>query len=334
MCRGRRARSGRTRWLRPLDNLGPRQARRCRTDAFRSAGKWLAGAGENLAGPRRGRQGFRGRRHGTAWRARTAGGRLHRRGWRPWNLWRRGTRNRSGRHGRRLLCTPNRAPCRRSRRRGVLSRGLRWRGGRLRSCAGERRTDRKRGARKRLLGRGFYRLHRRGRRYFSHCLAGRRSGRGRLCFYGGRGTGGVEILLDEVLGGFVRVFPRGARFGRLSEVLPQFDCDVLVYRAGVGLLFTHAELGKAVQYFVCLHFELSGQLVNSNLLHRMVQLIVLRVDTQRPPMDATYPSCLPVSSCSRGLEPEVSMLADSTRSDSASSSTEPGSKRSSLDSES
>ena len=49
---------------------------------------------------------------------------------------------------------------------------------------------------------------------------------------------------------------------------PQPDRHIFIYRAGVRLLFSDAQFGKPVEYFMRLDFQLPGQLVNANLLHR------------------------------------------------------------------
>jgi hypothetical protein len=49
---------------------------------------------------------------------------------------------------------------------------------------------------------------------------------------------------------------------------PQLDRDVLIDRAGVRLLLADAQFGEPVQDLVSFHFQLPGQLVNPNLLHR------------------------------------------------------------------
>jgi hypothetical protein len=56
-----------------------------------------------------------------------------------------------------------------------------------------------------------------------------------------------------------------------SEAEPALDgnSNVLIDRAGVGLLFLHAELGQQLENPVRLHFQLPRQLVDPDLqLHR------------------------------------------------------------------
>src|ERR1039457_4823329 len=53
-----------------------------------------------------------------------------------------------------------------------------------------------------------------------------------------------------------------------AEQPPQFDGDIFVDRAGVGLLFGYAQLRQPVQDLVRLNLELPSQLVNTNLVHR------------------------------------------------------------------
>jgi hypothetical protein len=110
-----------------------------------------------------------------------------------------------------------------------------------------------------------------------HCRFGfdRRS---RFAYSRGRfGSGFVRLLhrglLDRLLLG-----PRhggldgGAFFGDLGHLESKrsldFDCDVFVDRAGVGLFLLDAELRQEFQYPVGLYFELTRQLVDPDLLHK------------------------------------------------------------------
>jgi hypothetical protein len=53
----------------------------------------------------------------------------------------------------------------------------------------------------------------------------------------------------------------------MTEEPPQFERDIFVDRAGVGLLLCYAQFGKLVQDLVCFDFQLPSQLINTNLLH-------------------------------------------------------------------
>jgi hypothetical protein len=68
-------------------------------------------------------------------------------------------------------------------------------------------------------------------------------------------------------------FALGFWSGRRSRVLApvvaaQLENHVVVERAGMRLFVGDAEFGKTLQYFVSFHFQLSRQLVNSDLSHR------------------------------------------------------------------
>lgn len=85
----------------------------------------------------------------------------------------------------------------------------------------------------------------------------------------------------------------GARFrfrvllgNLMAEEPPQFDGDVFVDRAGMGLLLGYAQLGELVQNLVRFDFQLPSQLINTNLVHRYKT--VLR--------DAPHSFCEPLSS--------------------------------------
>jgi hypothetical protein len=55
---------------------------------------------------------------------------------------------------------------------------------------------------------------------------------------------------------------------RAGENEAQFFRHIFVNRTRVSLLFCNAQLGELVQQFVGLHFQLSGQKVNANLVHK------------------------------------------------------------------
>jgi hypothetical protein len=54
----------------------------------------------------------------------------------------------------------------------------------------------------------------------------------------------------------------------LSVIAAQLEDDVVVKGAGVRFLVRDAEFGEPLQYFVSFDFQLSRQLVNSDLSHR------------------------------------------------------------------
>ena len=54
----------------------------------------------------------------------------------------------------------------------------------------------------------------------------------------------------------------------MAEEPPQFDGDIFVDRAGVGLLLGHAQLGELVKNLVRFDLQLPSQLINANLVHR------------------------------------------------------------------
>src|SRR5579863_989068 len=101
-----------------------------------------------------------------------------------------------------------------------------------------------------------------------------RSGFGE-CFGGSRRTLALEDRLDARgrgrlrLGfGFCFSFPR--RFSRLTltETAAKLQRDLVVQRAGVGLLVRHSELWQQLQEDVRFYFELASQLIDANFTHR------------------------------------------------------------------
>jgi hypothetical protein len=59
---------------------------------------------------------------------------------------------------------------------------------------------------------------------------------------------------------------RGA--GAAAENAAQFFRYVVIDGTGVSLFFRNAQLGKFLQQFVSFDFQLAGQHVNSNLVHK------------------------------------------------------------------
>jgi hypothetical protein len=69
----------------------------------------------------------------------------------------------------------------------------------------------------------------------------------------------------------------GLRFFRQEpKMTPQLDGDVVIHRAGVGLLFCDSELRQQIEDLVRFDLELPRQFVNSDLAH-----IVQRVPLSR-----------------------------------------------------
>src|ERR1035438_101806 len=222
-----------------------RASRRCGRD-------WSArshtGSGENR---RRRRDGFV-----DAWRHRLARSGQHLAGPRR--------RNRSG-HGRHWTAGRNRSG--RWRGRGCHTRGDSCRRLRARRrTARQWRTNGERWAGCRTIRRGFrggrlrsHLFHRGGGRWLAQ-WATRHNFQGRRCL----------DCRDRVFG---RCCGARFRFPVLrgddpAEQPPQFDGDIFVDRAGVGLLFGYAQLRQPVQDLVRLNLELPSQLVNTNLVHR------------------------------------------------------------------
>jgi hypothetical protein len=58
----------------------------------------------------------------------------------------------------------------------------------------------------------------------------------------------------------------GSRLGVGHKVLPDFLRLINFDGTGMGLLFSDADGGKQIQDFLALDFQLSGEVVNSNLL--------------------------------------------------------------------
>jgi hypothetical protein len=65
------------------------------------------------------------------------------------------------------------------------------------------------------------------------------------------------------------------RFGRAAQVDPHFFRFVILDRTGMGLLLRHPDGCQRVENGFALHFQLSGEIVNSNLAHPA--FLVLRV---------------------------------------------------------
>jgi hypothetical protein len=61
---------------------------------------------------------------------------------------------------------------------------------------------------------------------------------------------------------------RGFLGNFVAEEPPQFDGDIFVDGAGVGLLFGYTQLREPVNDLVGLNFQLPSQLINTNLVHR------------------------------------------------------------------
>jgi hypothetical protein len=87
-----------------------------------------------------------------------------------------------------------------------------------------------------------------------------------------RPGGGRNFLRGCFFGfGFDGLRLGGIRLGirRVESVQPaKLDGHIFIDGAGVRLFFGDAKLGKAIQDFVGLDFQLASQLVDSNLLHR------------------------------------------------------------------
>jgi hypothetical protein len=106
---------------------------------------------------------------------------------------------------------------------------------------------------------------------------------GGLLYYG---SGSGRLARQANRRGFrsrQRLHRRGWRHGRrggarfrlrvflgnlMAEEPPQFDGDIFVDRAGVGLLLGHAQLGELVKNLVRFDLQLPSQLINANLVHR------------------------------------------------------------------
>ena len=53
-----------------------------------------------------------------------------------------------------------------------------------------------------------------------------------------------------------------------DETATQFECNVLVNRAGVRLFLLHAQAGQHVEDDARFHFKLPRQLIDPDFLHR------------------------------------------------------------------
>jgi len=95
-----------------------------------------------------------------------------------------------------------------------------------------------------------------------------------FCFCHGFGRGLIGARLHRLRRDFLRwrrrfLFRRELLVRNIAAQQPaQPDRHVFVDGAGVRLLFGDAQFGQPVQDLVSLDFELPGQLVDANLLHR------------------------------------------------------------------
>jgi uncharacterized protein YwbE len=68
---------------------------------------------------------------------------------------------------------------------------------------------------------------------------------------------------------------RGRRFGRAANMHPYFFCFVLFERTGMRLLLGHSDERQHVENGLAFDFQLSGEIVDSNLTHPA--FLVLRI---------------------------------------------------------
>jgi len=66
----------------------------------------------------------------------------------------------------------------------------------------------------------------------------------------------------------VRTFLRRANRTLGNQTLPEFECDVLVDRAGVRLFLLHAQVRQHVENDARFHFKFPRQLIDPDFLHR------------------------------------------------------------------
>lgn len=55
---------------------------------------------------------------------------------------------------------------------------------------------------------------------------------------------------------------------RANQTIPQFESDVLIYRAGMRFLLLHTQFGEHFDDHAGFDLKLPSQLVDSDLLHR------------------------------------------------------------------
>jgi hypothetical protein len=80
----------------------------------------------------------------------------------------------------------------------------------------------------------------------------------------------VDLGLDTVVGGSGargRLRRTGRRVGAAAEMFPHQFRFVIFQRTGVGFLLRDAYRGQRVKNFLALDFQLTGQIVDSNLTH-------------------------------------------------------------------
>jgi hypothetical protein len=80
--------------------------------------------------------------------------------------------------------------------------------------------------------------------------------------------GFLIALAITFIGVPVRTFFAGANRTFRDEAPTEFECDVLVNRAGMRLFLLHAQARQHVEDDARFHFKLPRQLINSDFLHR------------------------------------------------------------------
>jgi hypothetical protein len=78
---------------------------------------------------------------------------------------------------------------------------------------------------------------------------------------------GAWSVLWGLLWGTLRTRLSVAAWGAMAENAPQFDGDIFVDRAGVGLFFSYAQPREPVNNLVRLDLQLPSQLIDSDLIH-------------------------------------------------------------------
>ena len=91
-------------------------------------------------------------------------------------------------------------------------------------------------------------------------------GNGRLFRLHRSGGGGLFGRRGGAVGG--RLLGSFGGSGAAAENMAQLLSDVFVDGTRVSFLFGNAQLGKFVQQFVSFDFQLPGQHVNTNLVHK------------------------------------------------------------------
>jgi hypothetical protein len=80
------------------------------------------------------------------------------------------------------------------------------------------------------------------------------------------------------------------RFGRAAQVDPHFFRFMILDGTGMGLLLRHPDGSQRVENGFALHFQLSGEIVNSNLAHPAFLVLRVALKSSLQPHGAQRPA--------------------------------------------